>query len=198
MTDISAEERREIAALYDINLPTWNTRLNTIFKWLLAYLSIAGLVTFSLFILEESFQTIMFGTWPAQDAGAWEVVVEGTDMMEGVVTTMRVVNYSAGWIQPLAFISYRSYANSAEFYIKGLRAKALAMSPESFVNRNVTISFTPRSLVTIGDQKYLTSGRIHIPTDTDVGWNGGRTARGVLLKHDGKLFLEVHDEKPLP
>ena len=168
----------------------WMVRANIILKAFLVYLSVAGLVTFSLFILEESFQTAMFGTWPAQDAGAWDVVVEGSDFMEGVVTTMRVVNYTAGWIQPLAFIAYGTYADSADFYIKGLRAKALANSPQSFINREVTITFTPRSLVTIGDQKYVTAGRIHIPITDTADWNGGRTARGVLIKRDGKLYLE--------
>ena len=129
------------------------------------YLSIAGLITFSLFILEESFQTVMFGTWPAQDANRWDIVLEGTDLMEKMLTTMNAVNYSCGWIQPLAFISYRAYAKSEKFYIKSLRAKVLAHEPELMVGREIKIKFKVNSIKKYGDKFLLSNGRLVIISD---------------------------------
>ena len=113
----------------------------------LAIVTILGLITFSLFILEESFQTVMFGTWPAQDAQDWDTVLAGTDLMEGIATTLNIINYACGWLQPLAFIAYRSYGKAARYYIKGLRAKVFAMSPQSFEGREHEFIFRPKRIV---------------------------------------------------
>ena len=127
----------------------------------LAIVTILGLITFSLFILEEAFQTIMFGTWPAQDAQDWDTVLAGTDLMETTVTTLNIINYACGWLQPLAFIAYRSYGKAARFYIQGLRSKVFAMSPESFDGRVHTFTFRPQRIVN-GD---LVNNRITIKTN---------------------------------
>ena len=126
----------------------------------LAIVTILGLITFSLFILEEAFQTIMFGTWPAQDAQDWDTVLAGTDLMETTVTTLNIINYACGWLQPLAFIAYRSYGKAARFYIQGLRSKVFAMSPESFNGRVHTFIFRPQQIVN-GD---LVNNRITVQT----------------------------------
>ena len=129
----------------------------------LAVVTILGLITFSLFILEEAFQTIMFGTWPAQDAQDWDTVLAGTDLMAATVRTLEIINYSCGWLQPLAFIAYRSYGRAARFYIKGLRSKVFAMSPESFDGRVHTFIFRPKRIV----NGALVNNRITVQTDMD-------------------------------
>ena len=123
------------------------SRLKSGLQMALAIVTILGLITFSLFILEEAFQTIMFGTWPAQDAQDWDTVLTGTDLMVTTVNTLDTINYVCGWLQPLAFIAYRSYGKAARFYIKGLRSKVFAMSPESFDGRVHTFIFRPQRIV---------------------------------------------------
>jgi len=59
----------------------------------------------------------MFGTWPAQDAKDWEVVRFGLERIKNVNSTLKTINYSLGWIQPLAFVSYKAYGEAAEVYI---------------------------------------------------------------------------------
>ena len=153
-----------------MNFFSWNTfstyiisqKIKRILAIFAIYLSIAGLATFSLFIFEEAFQTVMFGTWPAQDAKRWDVVLDGTDLMEKITTTMKVVNYSVGWIQPLAFISYGAYANSATFYIKALRTKVLAHAPELMEGRKVEIRFVVKSMTKDGDEFIISNGGIKI------------------------------------
>ena len=114
-------------------------------------ISILGLITFSLFIFEESFQVTMFGTWPAQDAGDWDLVLEGIDVMESINLGMQIVNYSIGWLQPLAFFSYRANAKANAYYIKALKAKAFARAPEVFEGRIVEFNFTPKRTVETED-----------------------------------------------
>jgi len=118
------------------------------------YISITGLVTFSLFILEESIQTAMFGTWPAQDAKDWELVRFGCDRMRDANTMMKVINYSLGWIQPLAFLAYKSFSESAESYIQSLEARIFANAPEVFRGKTMTFAFTPQSVVENPDGLY--------------------------------------------
>jgi len=144
------------------------------------YLSIAGLITFSQFILEEAFQTTMFGTWPAQDAKRWDIVLDGTDLMEKITTTMKIVNYSVGWIQPLAFISYGAYAKSADFYIKALRSKVLAYAPELMEGREVEFEFIVKSIRKNGDKFIVSNGRIVFQSDKRL--SGTVKIKGILKK----------------
>jgi hypothetical protein len=120
-------------------------RAKVILSVLALYISFSGLVTFSLFILEESIQTAMFGTWPAQDAKDWEVVKFGCERIRDANWALKAVNYSLGWIQPLAFVAYRSYGKSTDIYIQGLEARIFANAPELFAGREMSFSFTPEA-----------------------------------------------------
>ena len=137
-------------------------KIETILKYILLYISIAGIVTFSLFIFEESFQTVMFGSWAAQDAQNWALVKEGTELLTRINRSMIIVNYTAGWIQPLAFLSYRSYGKAGDYYIKALVAKTLAHKPELFLGKNITIDFVPnRQMRLASGEIWASSGKIH-------------------------------------
>jgi hypothetical protein len=144
-------------------------------------LSILGIITFSLFIFEEAFQTTMFGTWPAQDAKNWHLVLEGVDIMKSVNLGLKIVNYTVGWMQPLAFFSYRAYARSADYYVKALEAKVFAFAPETFDGRTVDIIFTPIKIErTSGGVKYI-NRKITVESQTYI------PAKTIRVK--GKCFL---------
>jgi hypothetical protein len=121
----------------------WRVKIRTVLTSLAVYISVTGLVTFSLFICEESVQTAMFGTWPAQDAGDWYTVKFGVERMKEANQLLKIINYSFGWIQPLAFVSYRAYGRSTDAYIAGCEAKLFAHAPTIFNGEDVTITFTP-------------------------------------------------------
>jgi len=178
-----------------MNIFSWNDFTQYIIRrrlkvWLTIfamYLSIAGLVTFSLFMLEESFQTVMFGTWPAQDAQRWDIVLEGTDLMEKMMHTMNVVNYSCGWIQPLAFVSYRAYAESEKFYIKSLRAKVLVHEPKLMVDREIELMFHVKQIKKYGDKFLLSNGRLVIVSDKRI--NETMNIKAILRKTEAGYEL---------
>jgi|GEM_PF-1829962 len=108
----------------------------------MAYISLVGLVTFSLFLLEESIQMATFGTWPASDAQDYRLVREGLRVIESANRTMKIINYSIGWVQPLAFLSYRAYAKSTDYYIASMKAKIFAHDPGALIGERVTATIS--------------------------------------------------------
>jgi len=109
-------------------------------SYVLIILSIMGSIGFLMFIEEEAFQTLMFGTWPAADVGQWKTVAQGCSLMEANCTTMKWSLYTVGWLNPLAFISYRQYAKSADYYVKALRCKVAVHAPEELIGKTVALS----------------------------------------------------------
>lgn len=173
--------------------------ITKIIKGFLAYIAIAGTVTLSLFMMEEAFQTAMFGTWPAQDANQWQIVKDGSDIMAGINHTLRIVNNCAGWIQPLAFISYRAYAKSAEFYIASLRSKVFAHAPELFIGEEVEFSMTPQKTFPENDGAFgwwvIKSGKLLVLTDRQIPLGESYLVKETLQRRasDGALFFDLRD-----
>ena len=163
--------------------------INKYIKWFAIYLAAAGLYSYTAFILEESFQTVMFGSWVSQDAQRWDLVQKGADLMEKINKTLKIINYCFGWIQPLAFISYRAYATAADYYIESLHAKALANAPELYVGRTVTVVFSPqRSERTEDGQRWrLVNGRTRVEVD-QLPKNGQVTKTG-KVSIEGNLVV---------
>lgn len=164
-------------------------KLRTLVAAFAVYLSVCGLFGFSMFILEESQQVLMFSSWNSIDCGDWETVKASCDIMAGFNKTLRIINYIGGWINPLAFISYSAYARATDQYIKALRAKTLAHAPDLFVGEQVSLSFVPRSSRKIQDYWELTSGKIKVLARS--GEISGQTASGVLALVDGQLVLDA-------
>ena len=123
-----------------------------------------GIITFSLFILEESFQTVMFGSWPAQDAKEWRLAKRAVEIQRPIIFAMKCVNWSVGWIQPLGFVAYNAYIRSAEFYNLGLGAKVFAFCPECFDNEEVEFTLRPQRI----DNEEVIAGTIRVEYPSDV------------------------------
>ena len=121
-------------------------KIKTALQMIAIVISLMGISTFSLFIQEEAFQTIMFGSWPAQDAKEWRLVKKATVMMDSVTWSIKWTNRIFGWIQPLGFVAYGAYWKSAEFYTEGLRAKVFAFCPECFDGEEVEFTFRPQRI----------------------------------------------------
>jgi hypothetical protein len=166
------------------------THLKTVIKGLLAYIAIAGIVTMSLFMMEEAYQTAMFGTWPAQDAKDWALVKQGADLMSATSDTLILLNNCVGWVQPLAFIAYRSYGQSAQFYVEALRSKVFAHAPELFVGEEVSVTISPSSM-TQNDAGWATQlGRVTVilPAPSLVD----QRITGTLIRKDSDLILKAN------
>ena len=108
-----------------------------ILRLLLAYLTIAGAVTFTQFILEEAIQTAMFGTWQAKQDPDTRLL--GLNLMSSINTTLKQINRYIGWIHPLALLSYQSFSTATDYYIQASASDLLA-SP-SIQNKPIRLTF---------------------------------------------------------
>ena len=160
----------------------------------MTYISIVGLITFSLFILEEAIQTVMFGTWAAQDAKRWDTVKQGADLMEKFTNIGRVITWCAV-IQPLAFISYRAYFESSDYYIDALRSKAMANAPDLFIDEKVTMRFKPLEARKNENGFWIgKSGRMQVQYETKPLMTV-HSVTGILTRIDSKyLLITVENE----
>jgi len=86
------------------------------------YLSLVGFFGFSLFIMEESIQTVMFSTWQAEDVQEWGVVARACNMMESIAGKMYVMNRIGGWLNPLMFVAYDEFGKAMEARARNLTA----------------------------------------------------------------------------
>lgn len=139
------------------------TRIKRILSLLFAYVTVVGIVTFTLFIHEEAIQMIMFGTWPAKNAKQWHIVKEGIDLMDSTNTSSRWINRIVGWVQPLAFLSYRAFNKSTDYYMESIRAETFANAPQLFIGETMEFSVQIRSVNRTEDGKYsVQSGKLFI------------------------------------
>jgi len=167
-------------------------RLKTILQMCAIIISMMGIITFSLFITEESFQTIMFGTWPAQDAKEWRIVKRGIIGMEAAITTMKVINWGFGWLQPFGFFAYNSYIRASEFYVDGLSAKVFAYCPECFNGEEVEFTFRPQRI----DDGTGISGTLVVSYPNSVLPSLDPVViRGVIRCQEGRCHVEAIDVK---
>jgi hypothetical protein len=154
-----------------------------------AYISIVGIITFSLFIHEEAVQTIMFGTWPAKNINRWDIVMEGADLMRKTNRSAKIINYSIGWIQPLAFFSYRAYSKATDFYIKSIEAESFANSPELFIGRKVEFTFYPKQIMPIEDGRWMAiNGKLSVISNTQLPLDKMQI-KGELIKYKNHLTV---------
>lgn len=133
---------------------------------LMIFLSLLGAITFTLFILEESSQVVIFGTWPARSTRDFEHLLRGAELLSSINRAIRYVNYSIGWIQPLSFISYWKYSQALSYYTESLNKEILANSPELFIGKKVEITFTPQRIIKEGAKFRLINGRICVISST--------------------------------
>ena len=157
----------------------------------LAFITLFGVIGFSLFILEESSQTIMFSMWQAIPAKRWDIAMDGVELMNNVNNTGKAINIAVGWINPLSFVSYKAFHKSTDHYIKALSARIFANEPTFFIGKKVSFTFTPKSVKHQADGTYLlTNGRIHVIVSNRPGSSSVK-ATGTLQQVGATLLVDT-------
>ncbi|HOV88228.1 MAG TPA: hypothetical protein PLM79_17870 [Syntrophobacteraceae bacterium] len=169
-------------------------RARVILSILAIYISVTGLVTFSLFITEESIQMATFGTWPAQEAKDWYLVREGCERIKDTNRALKLINNCLGWIQPLAFFAYRSYGKSTDSYVAGLEAKIFANAPEIFEGRKITASFTPQEVRDTPDGYMHTNRRVTFISKERLPAGVSCRITGLVSVEGNKVVIKEPDE----
>ena len=178
------------------NLKNSLFRVKRFLSQLVIILSILGIITFSLFIFEESIQMATFGTWPAQDTGDWMLVLKGLDTISSINKAMKAVNYSVGWLQPFAFFSYRAFGKATDYYVESLKRKVFANSPECFLGRKVEFVFIPKRIEKEGSRVKLINGRICVLTSS-IPDTQKILVSGIIERKGNLLIVKADSIKPV-
>lgn len=140
-------------------------RLKPIVAALALYLSITGIAGFSCFILEESIQTVMFGTWAAADAKNWPHVALGCRLASVFRTQIVWINNSVGWLNPFGWVGYNSYAKASLYWVQATRLKILANDPGALIGEEVEFRFSPATTTLAANGGYImTNGPVTVLT----------------------------------
>jgi hypothetical protein len=134
-------------------------------KLFTAVMAIWAVTGFSLFIIEEAGQMVMFSTFPLQDVGQYDMIRERADTMRSLSGLGRAVNAAIGWTNPLMLIAYNQtwmaqdmYADSLEVLCAvngGVAAQVdvkipTSSAPKTSTTSVVTPDFGPLGSVIIG------------------------------------------------
>lgn len=151
----------------------------------------------TLFIFEEAIQVVTFGTWPAQYSKDWDLVMEGCDTIESINRSMKIVNYSVGWLQPFAFFSYRAYGRATDYYVEALRRKVFVNSPECFLGRKVEFVFVPARIEPVESGVKLISGKVFVLADS-VPETGKVLVSGIVERQGDFLQIKADSIRAVP
>ncbi len=152
-------------------------------------MAVVGLVTFPLFILEESIQTATWGTWSAQTANDPKLQLAGVKVIEKINLTMDTINRILDWLQPLSMLSYDAYSQATQVYVDSVKAKLLAQSPEIFAGDRIQFEFHPHSLLIREDGRYeLVNGKIAVVFNHEPKL-APLKVEGVLQEIDGRIVV---------
>ena len=174
----------------DLNKLLETNKLGLILRLLFAYIAICGLAMFPAFIFQEAIQVAIWGTWPAKKANNWGLVLTGCDLIKNINRGLKIINYSAGWVQPLAFFSYRSFSKATDYYIMGLEHQILAHAPEEFVGRTIEFEFVPLKIIQDKDGIKLMHNRIQIVVDK-MPVDGRIVVKGRVEMVEGRIFINA-------
>ena len=113
------------------------------------YIATAGLVTFSLFIIEESLQTVMFSTWAAKDSKEWPLILNANRFFKKTNATLDFINTYFGWINPFSLYAYDSYSKATNHFVLANEANLAAFATELLVEEqeNITLYLNVRSVI---------------------------------------------------
>ena len=114
---------------------------NFAMKIFFLYLSIIGLFGFSIFILEESAQTVTFSNFVNKDTGRYDLIKKNNDKINKIIDHMVLINTYFMWMQPFQCISYADYIIATRAYVEAQEALVLAHDPGLYEGESVSLDF---------------------------------------------------------
>jgi hypothetical protein len=168
----------------------WAAKIKIWLSFFAIYLSIAGLSSFSMFIIEESIQCVQFGTWQAISAQDWPLVKKGAVLMKGINKSLKAVNYSTGLINPLSFLSYYDYMLASDYYVEALNANIFANDSGLFNGEVVSFKFSPDEIEKRADgQVILRNRNIEVLTKEVPPEGLPLRVTGRITRSNGKVMV---------
>lgn len=164
-------------------------RIQKYLKWIATYLTIYGIFGFSLFIEEESIQSLQFGGWQLEKVGDYQGILINSDIMTGFNKAMTITNIAGGWLNPIGYIAYRHYSVATERYIYALRRTVMANDPELMVGRVFDFSFKYNTYQQIEGGRYeLRRGHVTVIIDNEPTDNP-HSVHGLITQGRGNSII---------
>jgi len=117
-------------------------KAKSILQAMLAYLTIIGVISFSLFIGQEACQMTSFGNFSASDTRRSDLMKQNLSTMSSILNGMVWINKPLIVLNPFQFWAYESYIKATRNYITTLEAEIFANEPILFIGEQVSTTFT--------------------------------------------------------
>ena len=163
--------------------------LSNFLKAFYLYLSIIGLVSFSLFIMEEAIQSIQFANFSCGDTRRYDLMRSNIEQIAEINSHMRTLNKILRLIQPIQWWAYRDYSDNIDLYVQSMQAEILANQPEVYVDTYVDIWFYWKTIESQPNGSFLLKHRdIIVPIDKIPQEKPTRVS-GFLMREKNKYII---------
>lgn len=156
-------------------------------KYFGLYLGFVGLFSFNSFVLEEAFQTVMFGSWGAFQAREYRLIKREIATQEKLRTTLQVVNNIGGWLNPFGWFAYQGYVNAEREWIDATKTKLFAEAPEVFNGETVTFTFTPQEQEIADGYNIYRAGNLEVHSARNIT----SVVTGKVRAENGKIVVDA-------
>jgi len=162
-------------------------------KTLFAYLAFVGIFGFSLFIMEEASQVIMWANFSATDQHRFDLVKKNCEAIKRINQYGRTLNKYAGWLNPFQMMAYDAFHDGTDLYADTLLQQALAGDPSLFIGEKISVQIN-----WISYEKQI-SGKVRLSARTfscdveDIPKSKTIAVTGVISvdkDNPGRLFLK--------
>lgn len=172
----------------------WSAKAKTILVFFTAYISIAGIYTFTAFILEESVQMTTFASWGIEKTGNYGDLYRSYMLMSRINLTLKRINTFLGWIQPLAYLSYSAFHDATSMYLRSMESKLLLNAPNLLDGKTISLTFNPDKITTEADKTILSNGHYIVYTDKRP-LSLPVQVEGKLRAIQGKIIIDTRKDK---
>lgn len=156
-------------------------------KYFGLYLGIVGLFSFNCFILEEAFQTVMFGSWGAFQAREYRLIKKELATQETLRATLNIINNIGGWLNPFGWFAYKGYVDAEREWIDATNAKLFAEAPEVFNGEIVTFTFQPQEQEIADGYNIYRNGNVEIYSAGNIT----PVVTGKVKTESGKIIIDA-------
>ena len=134
-------------------------RAKTVLNGVLAYLTIIGVISFSLFLFEESAQMLSFANFSASDTKRYDLMKTNLNIMSDIMDTAESMNRLLYILNPFQHKAYKAYVLATRAYISTLEGEILANAPELYINEKISMAFKPDSYSAAQNNLFIAENR---------------------------------------
>jgi len=114
--------------------------MKKIIRFMFGYLSVIGTIGFSLFIFEESIQTLQFSMFMIDKTEQYEVMQKNIDIIASINDKMSLLNNAIGWTNPIGWFGYNAFSEATRAYVNSARIKIFIRQPSLLIGHNISFS----------------------------------------------------------